>query len=135
MLYFWFALGNHWLNINEVKRDNYLNYISSFVVFLMVWFLKQWRKNTEYSLCQLFQYYGILIPHILIDKKSIYSQHFMLTIWMSRMWKKCPIYYVIFPLESHWFSNKEVTRDIVDNYINTFILFFMVWFLKQRRKI
>ena len=33
------------------------------------------------------------------------------------------------------FKNKEVTRDIADNYVSTFVIFQMVWYLKQQRKI
>ena len=43
--------------------------------------------------------------------------------------------YVRFSLINHWFNIKEVTMDIKDNYVSNFVLFQMVWFLKQRRNI
>ena len=66
---------------------------------------------------------------------SCFSYHFNSLIQMSKRWKKKPTLNVSFPLVRHYFSIKEFTRDIVDIYVSTFVIYQMFWFLKNRRKI
>ena len=91
-------------------------------------------------------YYGLLLPHNLINQWRINIQNYMLyhpvfpqhyneLIWMSRMWNKYQTLYVRFPLVNHWILLEIFTRDIAENYVSTFVIFQMFWFLTQRSKI
>ena len=111
-------------------------------------FFRSWNKEGKYK-----RYYMIafLLLWVVTSKKSYssmkdkyptfyassswVSQHNISMILKSRRWNKKTLLYVIFVLVNHQFSIKEVTRNIADNYVSTFVILQMFWVLKQRGKI
>ena len=54
---------------------------------------------------------------------------------MIRGWGIYPTLHVSFPMGSNKFKDEQITGDIADTYVSTFVILLMCWFLKQRREI
>ena len=53
---------------------------------------------------------------------------------MISKWKKYKTFRVRFTLVNSCFNMKEATRVITNNYVSTFVIFQMVWFLNKEIK-
>ena len=57
-----------------------------------------------------------MLPH------PVFPQHYNSLIQISRRWKKYPRLYVIFMQGNQKLDIKEVTKDIADNYVSSFVI-------------
>ena len=60
----------------------------------------------------------------------VLSQHFNSLKQTSKRWKKHTVLYV-----RYWLKFGEFTRDIVKNYVSTFVIYLKFWFQENKRKI
>ena len=129
----------------EVTMNIAENFVTNFVLFQMVWFLKQEKKNIRKYILAYLLFWVVTSADYYSSMKYeqtklyvisfFFPQHFNSLIQMSKSQNKFPTFYVIFPLEKQCFKIKEVTRDISDIYVSTFFNFSNVLVPETNKKL